>query len=129
METGELKAAETFPNFELSNMGKGFTWNSKNMDEDIKMIHDAWDECIAAISSGRCDLVIMDEINYIIDYEFLAVEEVLDILAKKPPHVHVILTGRNAHPKIIEAADLVTEMKPIKHPYEKGIPAQRGVEF
>ncbi|NIR47477.1 cob(I)yrinic acid a,c-diamide adenosyltransferase [candidate division KSB1 bacterium] len=128
-KTGELKAAEFFPNFKMSNMGKGFTWNSKKLEEDLKMIHEAWDECVQAILSGEFDVVIMDEINYVIDYEFLTVEEVLEVLAKKPPEMHVILTGRNAHPRIIEAADLVTEMKLVKHPYKKGIPAQQGIEF
>lgn len=128
-KTGELKAAQSFPNFKLSNMGKGFTWDSKNIEDDLERIHDAWEAGKEAIYSGEYHLVILDEINYVLDYEFLPVEEVVDVLNRKPPQVHVVLTGRNAPPQIVAIADLVTEMKAIKHPYGKGVRAQRGIEF
>jgi cob(I)alamin adenosyltransferase len=97
--------------------------------EDIRMVEEAWQESREAILSGQWDIVILDEINYAISYHMLDPEKVVEALKQKPEMVHVILTGRNAHPKIIEAADTVTEMRQVKHAYESGIEAQRGIEY
>jgi len=89
----------------------------------------AWQEAHEAIMSGKWDLVVLDEINYAITYGMLDPAKVVETLKHKPAGVHVILTGRNAHPTIIELADTVTEMKQVKHAYEKGVMAQRGIEY
>ena len=93
------------------------------------MVEDAWAEAAAAILSGDWDLVVLDEINYAIGYKMLDPENVAEVLRRKPEMVHVILTGRNAHPTLVELADTVTEMREVKHAYQKGILAQRGIEF
>lgn len=127
---GELAVADKLaPYFEIKPMGEGFTWETKNRTRDIEMTEKAWALGEEKMLSGTCDLVVFDEINYVIDYQYLDVERVLRALRKKPEKVHVILTGRNAHPDIIEMADLVTEMREIKHPFKEGIVAQKGIEF
>jgi cob(I)alamin adenosyltransferase len=93
------------------------------------MVQAAWEESKAAIQSGDWDLVILDEINYAIGYNMLDPAEVVKALQQRPEMVHVILTGRNAHPSLIEIADTVTEMREVKHAYQKGILAQRGIEY
>src|SRR5262249_50091230 len=97
--------------------------------EDIRLVQQAWSEAQEAIFSGKWDLVVLDEINYAISYGMLEPSRVAEALKKKTGQVHVILTGRNAHPTIIELADTVTEMKQVKHAYEKGVMAQRGIEY
>ena len=82
-----------------------------------------------ALTSGEWDMVILDEINYAVHFGLVSVEQVLDLVEAKPPTVHLVLTGRNAREELIEKADLVTEMREIKHPYQKGIKAQQGIEF
>ena len=89
----------------------------------------AWDDAAAAIRSGEWDLIVLDEIHYAIGYKMLDPEAVAEVLRTKPPMLHVILTGRNAHPALVELADTVTEMREVKHAYQKGILAQRGIEF
>jgi len=92
-------------------------------------VEQAWAEAEKAIQSGAWDLVILDEINYAISYHMLDPGKVVESLKKKPEMVHVILTGRNAHPTIVELADTVTEMRQVKHAYEKGVEAQKGIEY
>jgi cob(I)alamin adenosyltransferase len=93
------------------------------------MVEEAWAEAEQAILSGQWDLVVLDEINYAISYGMLDPAKVGGVLKSKPEMVHVILTGRNAHPTIVEIADTVTEMREVKHAYQKGIMAQRGIEY
>jgi len=97
--------------------------------EDVRMVEAAWAEAEQAIRSGAWDLVILDEINYAISYGMLDPAKVAETLRSKPEMVHIILTGRNAHPTIVELADTVTEMRQIKHAYEEGVMAQRGIEY
>jgi cob(I)alamin adenosyltransferase len=92
-------------------------------------VQEAWAEAKAAIFSGEWDLIVLDEINYAIGYGMLDPQEVADALRQRPELLHVILTGRNAHPLLVELADTVTEMREVKHAYQKGILAQRGIEF
>ncbi|MBI3090997.1 MAG: cob(I)yrinic acid a,c-diamide adenosyltransferase [Candidatus Tectomicrobia bacterium] len=125
---GELHAAEKL-GIEIHPMGKGFTWEPKKFGEDQKAARAAWEMCKEKALSGAYDLVVFDEINYVLDYGFISVEEVVDFLRKKDPKLHLILTGRNAKEEIIEIADLVTEMREIKHPFQKGILAQKGIEY
>jgi cob(I)alamin adenosyltransferase len=129
---GELDAVKAFgDNFVMKQMGRGFVkvGGAETDPEDIRLVEQAWAEARAAILSANWDLVILDEINYAISYGMLDPAQVVDTLKHKPEQVHVILTGRNAHPTIIELADTVTEMKQVKHAYEKGVMAQRGIEY
>src|SRR5437016_8906762 len=129
---GELDAVQAFDGkFVMKQMGRGFVkvGGAETDPEDIRMVEEAWEEAEQAIMSGKWELVILDEINYAISYGMLDPAKVVEILAQKPDMVHVILTGRNAHPTIIELADTVTEMRQVKHAYEKGVMAQRGIEY
>jgi len=115
----------------MKQMGRGFVkvGAEKPDPEDVRMVEQAWSEAEKAIQSGNWDLVVLDEINYAISYGMLDPAKVVDGLKMKPEMVHVILTGRNAHPTIVEIADTVTEMRQVKHAYEKGVMAQRGIEY
>ena len=129
---GELDAVQAFGDkFVMKQMGRGFVkvGAEKPDPEDVRMVEEAWSEAEAAIASGTWDLVILDEINYAISYGMLDPAKVVEALKKKADMVHVILTGRNAHASIVELADTVTEMREVKHAYQKGILAQRGIEF
>jgi len=129
---GELDAVEAFGDkFVMKQMGRGFVkvGGAETDPEDVRMVEQAWSEAEQAILSGQWDLVILDEINYAISYGMLDPAKVAAVLKRKPEMVHVILTGRNAHPTLIELADTVTEMRQAKHAYEKGVMAQRGIEY
>ena len=129
---GELDAAAAFGgNFVLKQMGRGFVkvGGAEADPEDLRLVQAAWDEARDAIESGEWDLVILDEINYAISYKMLDPAVVAELLRNKPEMVHVILTGRNAHPLLVELADTVTEMREVKHAYQKGILAQKGIEY
>ena len=129
---GELDAVEAFDgSFVLKQMGRGFVkiGGAETDPEDIRMVEEAWQEARQAILSGEWDMVVLDEINYAISYGMLNPVRVVETLQQRPEMVHVILTGRNAHPSLVEIADTVTEMREIKHAYEKGVLAQRGIEY
>lgn len=129
---GELDAVETFgQNFQMKQMGRGFVkvGGAETDPEDIRLVEAAWAEAREAIESGDWDMVVLDEINYAIGYGMLDPTQVAETLKSKPEMVHVILTGRNAHPLLVELADTVTEMREVKHAYRKGILAQRGIEY
>ena len=129
---GELDAAERFGNdFVIRQMGRGFVkvGGAETDPEDLKMVQAAWDEAVAAMQSGEWDLLVLDEINYAIGYGMLDPAAVAAALEARPPMLHVILTGRNAHPLLVDLADTVTEMREVKHAYTRGILAQRGIEF
>ncbi len=129
---GELDAVQSFgSSFVLKQMGRGFVkvGGAETDPEDIRMVEEAWAEASEAILSGEWDLVILDEINYAIGYGMLSPDAVAETLRRRPEITHVILTGRNAHPTLIELADTVTEMRDVKHAYQKGILAQRGIEY
>jgi cob(I)alamin adenosyltransferase len=129
---GELDAVKAFGDrFVMKQMGRGFVkvGTEQPDPEDVRMVEEAWAEAEQAILSSEWDLVILDEINYAISYGMLDPGKVVESLKKKPENMHVILTGRNAHPTIVELADTVTEMRQVKHAYEKGVLAQRGIEY
>jgi cob(I)alamin adenosyltransferase len=129
---GELDAAERFGgDLVIRQMGRGFVkvGGAETDPEDLRMVQAAWDDALAAMQSGEWDLLVLDEINYAIGYGMLDPATVAAALAARPPMLHVILTGRNAHPLLVELADTVTEMREVKHAYSKGILAQRGIEF
>src|SRR5207302_8087129 len=118
-KTGELETARRL-GLEMIPMGKGFTWESKNIEEDKALMTQAWAVASEKILSARYDLIILDEINYVLGYGYVPVDEVIGTLQSRPSHVHVMLTGRNAPEGIVSIADCVTEMREIKHPYRKG---------
>ena len=130
---GELDAAKMLGDdkFRIRPMGRGFVkiGGAETDPADIKLAKECWEAGREAIYGGKYDLVVLDEINYTISYKMLNAEKVVEALTGRPEQVHVICTGRNAHPKLVEAADLVTEMKEVKHPYTKGILAQRGIDY
>ena len=125
---GELESAKRFESFKLVPMGRGFvSTDGQVAEEDRRAAREALD--FARSNLDVYDMVILDEVIYSIGFGLISEDEVLGLIKEKPSRVHLVLTGRNAPEKIVEAADLVTEMKEIKHPYQKGIKAQRGVEF
>jgi len=128
---GELRAPDFLPGFEIRPMGKGFVGvgGKKPDPEDIRLAAETLAAGRELVTSGSRDMVILDEVNCAVSLGLIGVEELLEVIRSKPPRVHLVLTGRGAHPAIIEAADLVTEMKEIKHPYKSGIKAQKGIEF
>jgi len=129
-QTGEQKAASQFDNIEWHALGDGFTWDTKNPQQDIKTSREIWTFSQQKIKSQDYDLVILDEINYCCGYQWIDGQEIADFICQeKPPWMHLVLTGRNAAPEVIEIAHTVTEMNPIKHAYAQGIKAEQGIEF
>jgi cob(I)alamin adenosyltransferase len=125
---GEIRAARRM-GVEIIPLGDGFTWTSDDLAHDRALAQICWQACREKIESNQYDVVIMDEITYALKYRWLDVEDVLTTLRLRNPQMHVILTGRDAPDALIEYADLVTEMREIKHPYKQGILAQKGIEF
>ena len=135
-ETGERHVLEKFPDqVEIRTMGEGFTWDTQDRARDIRAAQAAWQaskEMIEACRQAppRYDLVVLDELNIVLRYDYLPLDEVVAFLRDRPAGLHVVVTGRNAKPELIEAADLVTEMTLVKHPFrEQGVKAQKGIEF
>jgi cob(I)alamin adenosyltransferase len=128
---GEHESAELL-DIEVHTMGDGFTWDTKNPEQDIKTSSETWALCVEKMRSEEYDLLVFDELVYVLDYKFLDSREVLKEIKsvrEKQPNLHLVLTGRNAPQELIDMADLVTEMKEIKHPFYAGIYAQQGIEF
>jgi cob(I)alamin adenosyltransferase len=130
-QTGERVALETFGDLvSINTMGEGFTWETQDRQRDLAAARNAWERAKALIKAGGHRLVLLDELNIVLRYDYLPVEEVATFLRdEKPAHVHVIVTGRNAKHELIEIADLVTEMEMVKHPFRSGVKAQQGIEF
>ncbi|RLA17891.1 MAG: cob(I)yrinic acid a,c-diamide adenosyltransferase [Gammaproteobacteria bacterium] len=129
-QTGEQKAAERFDNIEWHVLGDGFTWDTKNPEQDIKTSREIWEFSKQKILSQEYDFVLLDEINYCCGYNWISGQEIADFISnEKPPWMHLVLTGRNAAPEVIEVAHTVTEMSKIKHAYAQGIKAAQGIEF
>ena len=130
MATGEKAIFDAFPELcEFKPMGEGFTWDTQDRARDIAAARAAWERSKALILDPDYDFVILDELNIVLRYDYLPVDEVLAALAGKPEMTHVVITGRNAPDALIEMADLVTEMTQVKHPFRSGVKAQAGVEF
>ena len=127
--TGERKMAESIENIDFAVMGKGFTWESKDLNQDKLAAQAAWENGKKQILEGLHRVVILDEITYAMNYGFIDTDDVAATLKDKPQHVTVVLTGRNAPEKIVEVSDLVSEMKMQKHPYNDGHRALIGVDF
>jgi cob(I)alamin adenosyltransferase len=126
---GEQMACEQME-LQIEPLGDGFTWLSENLDADKALAADGWTRCAAALASGEYDVLVFDEMTYPLNYGWLDTPSVLAAIAARPVGTHVIITGRDASPALIEAADLVTEMRLIKHPYrDQGIGAQPGIDM
>lgn len=128
---GEHEAADKL-GIEVHTMGDGFTWDTQDPAQDIKTSEETWALCVEKMRSKDYELLVFDELVYVLDYKFLDLGKVLEVIREvrvEQPHLHIVVTGRNAPPELVEAADLVTEMKEIKHPFNAGIFAQQGIEF
>ncbi|MCI0527914.1 MAG: cob(I)yrinic acid a,c-diamide adenosyltransferase [Nitrospira sp.] len=125
---GEVKALEKM-GIEIIPLGSGFTWKSKDLEKDKALARQGWNICKEKIQSGQYDIVVLDELTYTLTYGWLPMDEVLEVLKNRPEGLHVIITGRDAPQELIDFADLVTEMRKIKHPYDQGIRAQLGIEY
>lgn len=112
----------------FAGLGDGFSWRSQDLERSKELAREGWREAKQAILSGDYDLVVLDEVTYPVSWGWIDVGEVVETLQTRPPKMHVVLTGRNAHAEIIEAADTVTEMKKVKHAFDADVPAQRGIE-
>lgn len=127
---GELDAAGRFTDLlDFHVTGRGFTWKSDDLDKDIAVARKGWEFAKKVIAEHRHQLIVLDELTYLITYKMIEEQEILDVLISRDPALHIVVTGRGAGEKLIEAADLVTEMREIKHPYKQGIKAQKGIEF
>jgi cob(I)alamin adenosyltransferase len=127
---GELETARHFqPLLDFHVMGRGFTWKSDDLEKDKAAAREAWDFAAQTIQADKHELVILDELTYLSHYQIIAEEEILAVLRNKPPAMHIAITGRYASEPLIQLADLVTEMREIKHPFQNGIKAQKGMEF
>ncbi|MEM0906911.1 MAG: cob(I)yrinic acid a,c-diamide adenosyltransferase [Pseudomonadota bacterium] len=130
METGEKVVLDRFGDqVTVRRMGEGFTWETQDRQRDIAAAQAAFDIAKDMIMSGDYKMVLLDELNIVLRYDYLDIADVLAMLKEKPDDVHVIITGRNAKDELIEAADLVTEMTMIKHPFRSGVKPQAGIEF
>ena len=130
LHTAERDFLGAAPNCDFVTMGDGYTWNTQNRDADVATARKGWDAARRMITSGDYQMVVLDELNVVLKYEYLPLDEVLDVFENRPSALHVVVTGRHAPQPLIDAADLVTEMRLVKHPYrEQQVKAQRGVEF
>jgi cob(I)alamin adenosyltransferase len=128
--TGERDVLAKFPELVTCRaMGEGFTWDTQDRERDIAAARAAWEMAKEMIADPSYSLVLLDELNIVLRYDYLPLDEVLAELKAKPRDLHVVVTGRNAKPELIELADLVTEMTMVKHPFRAGVKAQKGIEF
>ncbi|MCB1152143.1 cob(I)yrinic acid a,c-diamide adenosyltransferase [bacterium] len=128
-KTGEAKFAEKQENLDFAAMGEGFTWESDNLEVDKAAARKAWDKVDEMVRSDRYELIVLDELTYCVHYNFLDIDTILGTLSHRPERLHVIVTGRDADPKLIDAADIVTEMRKVKHSFDQGVPAQLGLDY
>ena len=129
-DTAERAVLDRFPDLvETVALGEGFTWETQDREKDTEMARAVWDRARQWLADPEVRMVLLDEINIVLKYGYLEADEVLDALAARPADQHAVLTGRNALDPVLEAADLVTEMAQVKHPFRAGVKAQPGVEF
>ena len=134
-QTGERAVLERFPDqVDIHTMGEGFTWETQDRARDIRAAKAAWEKSKEMIEACRAeapryDLVLLDELNIVLRYAYLPLDKVCAFLAARPPALHVVVTGRNAKPELLDIADTVTEMTMVKHHFKAGVKAQRGIEY
>jgi len=127
---GELEALQHQPNVTLVQFGRPDFVDRDNPDpQDVRMAQEALQHSLDVLSTGEYDVVILDEINVALDYGLISLDQVLMLLDARPPHVELVLTGRGAHPQVMQRADLVTEMVEVKHPYQTGVKGRKGIEY
>ena len=130
IDTAEERALTSFGGqVTFLRLGEGYTWETQNRERDTEMAQQAWAAAAGFLGDPAYAMVILDELNIALQYDYLPLDTVLKVLGRRPPMQHVVITGRGAKPELIEQADLVSEMKMLKHPFRKGIKAQKGVEF
>jgi cob(I)alamin adenosyltransferase len=127
--TGEEAFFRRFPEVDYHVMGVGYTWETQDRERDIRAARAAWDKARAMLGDPSYQLVLLDELNIVLKYGYLPVEEIIAALKVRPPRQHVVITGRGAKPELIAVADTVTEMRLVKHAFEAGVRAQRGIEL
>lgn len=128
LDTGEHRAASEF-GLDMRSLGTGFTWDSKDQTKAQALAQEQWLNCKEAILSGQFDMIILDEVSYPLNCNWIDLSDIVNTIQNRPQGIHLLLTGRNMPQQLIDMADLVTEMKEIKHPYQNGIEAQKGIEF
>jgi cob(I)alamin adenosyltransferase len=129
-ETGERTLLANYPDLAtFRTMGGGFTWETQDRARDIAAARAAWEQAKALMADPELHLLLLDELNIVLRYDYLPIAEVVETLRARRPDLHVVVTGRNAKPELVEAADLVTEMTMVKHPFRSGVKAQMGIEF
>ncbi len=127
---GELEALKRFEEITIEPLGSGFTWRKESLEEDARLAKSGWERAVEAMNGSDYDMIILDELNYVLSYGLLPLESVLEAVATRQKNLHLVITGRNAPDELVAAADLVTEMRQVKHPFhEQGVTAQRGIEF
>jgi cob(I)alamin adenosyltransferase len=130
IDTAEERALRSFgEQVTFLRLGEGYTWETQDRQRDAEMAQRAWTAARACLDDPAYAMVILDELNIALAHECLSLDTVLEALARRPPMQHVVITGRGATPLLIERADLVSEVKMVKHPFRKGVKAQKGVEF
>ena len=129
-ETGERTVLENYPDLvTIKAAGEGFTWETQDRERDIAHARAGWEDAKKLIADPSYKMVLLDELNIVLRYDYLPLAEVLEVLRNRPTDKHIVITGRNAREEIIELADLVTEMEQVKHPFRSGVKAQAGIEF
>ncbi len=129
-QSGEAVWSERFPGLlDFHVMGRGFTWKSEDMEKDRQAAREAWDFAVRMINGNTWDVIVLDELTYLIHYAMIPEEEILEVFSRKSASLHLIITGRYASEGLLQAADLVTEMKAVKHPFTSGIKAQKGFDY
>ena len=129
-QTGERAVLEAFPEqVTIRTMGEGFTWDTQDLNRDIAAARAAWDQALRMMEDPDLSMLLLDELNIVLRYGYLPIEEIVERLTDRRDGLHVIVTGRNARQELIDAADLVTEMTQVKHPFRSGFKAQAGIEY
>lgn len=130
LHSAEREVLGAHANCDFHVVGAGYTWNTQDREADMQTAAKGWAEAVRMINDPSYDMVILDELNIVLKYQYLDLAEVLEVFAKRRDMLHIVVTGRHAPEKLIELADLVSDIRPVKHPYrEQGIKAQKGVEF
>lgn len=130
IESAERQVLSQLPNCDFFVSGEGYTWNVQDFERDSKTASIGWKKAAEMIQSDQYDMIILDELNVVLKHKFIDLDDVIDVCAGRPPNLHLVITGRHAPDRLIECADLVSEIKAIKHPYqEQGVKAQAGVEY
>lgn len=127
--TGDRRFAATLPQLDFSTMGEGFTWESRDLAVDKRAAQSAWEKAKGLIASGGYFLIVLDELTYTVHHDFLPLSDIVSTLQNRPRDLTVVVTGREAPKELTVLADLVTEMKKVKHPFDQGVPAKPGVDF